>query len=66
MVAAPSNRWSSCQRALQAWVSDKSRLTFVAAVAAVMHTTRRSMFAHLVDLVKLQNSASTLGQNATV
>jgi hypothetical protein len=51
----------SCPKALQVWVRDKSQLTFVVVVAAVILTINKKAYVHLVDSVRLHVCASING-----
>jgi len=56
----------SCPKALQAWVRDKSQLTFVVDVAAVILTISKSQYVHLVDMVRLHVCVSINGAREIV
>ena len=51
----------SCQKVLQAWVSDKSPLTFVVVDVDAILTINRKAYVRLVDMVKLPACASING-----
>ena len=56
----------SCQKVLQAWVSDKSRLTFVVVDVGVILTINRKAYVRLVDMVKHPVCASINGAKEIV
>jgi len=64
-VAALSNRWCVCQRVLQVWEKGRSLHTSgVEGVGGIL-STRPSLSARVVDMVKPPSSESTDGARET-